>query len=117
MLRGKWGRPLATITASVLYSFVSCPHRIWLDAIEDPAKRDPVSPFVELLWERRSKFERETIEGLGIPFLDLSTLPVLQKEQETLAAMQRGEPLIYGGRIRHDDLLGQPDLLRREGSG
>jgi uncharacterized protein len=31
--------------------------------------------------------------------------------------MERAEPLIYGGRISHNDLVGQPDLLRREGSG
>lgn len=105
------------ITASILYALVECPHRIWLDSMEDPAKRDPVSPFIELLWERGTKFERETIEGLGQPFLDLSALPTVQKERDTLAAMKRGEPLIYGGRIVHDDLVGQPDLLRREGSG
>ena len=31
--------------------------------------------------------------------------------------MQRGEPLIYSARITADDLLGDPDLLRREGDG
>ena len=31
--------------------------------------------------------------------------------------MQRGEPLIYGGRVRSDGLLGDPDLLRKEGGG
>ena len=31
--------------------------------------------------------------------------------------MARGEPLIYGGRIRSDDLLGMPDLLRKETGG
>lgn len=31
--------------------------------------------------------------------------------------MERGESLIYGGRIRADDLLGEPDLLRLEGDG
>src|SRR5262249_44280437 len=30
---------------------------------------------------------------------------------------QRGEPLIYGGRISADDLLGVPDLLRKEAGG
>lgn len=105
------------ITASILYSFVQCPHRVWLDAVEDPGKRDPISPFVELLWERGSKFERETMLKLGRPFLDLSAFPAEQKERETLAAMQRGEELIYSGRISHGDLVGQPDLLRREGGG
>ena len=31
--------------------------------------------------------------------------------------MAAGAPLIYGGRVRADDLLGEPDLLRREGNG
>lgn len=104
------------ITASLLYALVECPHRVWLDAFEDPAKRDPTSPFVELLWERGAKFERETIERLDVPFLDLSGLSPAEKERETLAAMQRGEALIYSGRISSGDLLGQPDLLKREGT-
>lgn len=105
------------ITASLLYALVECPHRVWLDAVADPAKRDPVSPFVELLWERGSKFERQTIQGLDVPFVDLSSLSPAEKERETLAAMQRGESLIYSGRILSGDLLGQPDLLKREGTG
>src|SRR5476651_818290 len=105
------------ITASILYALVKCPHRIWLDAVGDASQRDPINPFVELLWERGAKFEQETIRGLGLPFLDLSALPLEQKEAETLAAMQRGEKLIYGGRISSGDLVGQPDLLRHEGSG
>ena len=31
--------------------------------------------------------------------------------------MARKEPLIYGPRIQHGDLLGDPDLLRFEGGG
>lgn len=105
------------ITASLLYSLVECPHRVWLNATEDPAKRDEVSPFIELLWERGSKFERETIQKLDQPFTDLSSLSPLEKEKETLAAMRRGDQLIYSGRISSGDLLGQPDLLKREGTG
>ena len=38
-----------------------------------------------------------------------------EKERLTLEAMQRGEPLIYSGRMQAEGLLGDPDLLRREG--
>lgn len=103
------------ITASILYALVQCPHRVRLDAFGDPTKRDPVSPFVEMLWQRGFKYEREVISGLQVPFLDLSELPPDARERETLAAMQRREPLIYSGRIAHGDLLGEPDLLRLEG--
>ena len=46
------------ITASMLYSLVSCPHRV-RDLFDDPARRDPVNPFVELLWDRGSAVERD----------------------------------------------------------
>ncbi len=105
------------ITASMLYSYTTCPHRVTLDRFGDPADRDEVSPFVELLWERGHAFERETIEALGFPFLNLRDVPPAQKEDLTLRAMQEGERLIYGGRISHGRLLGEPDLLRRTESG
>ena len=40
-----------------------------------------------------------------------------EKERLTLEAMQRGEPLIYSGRIQEPGLLGDPDLLRKETGG
>jgi predicted RecB family nuclease len=52
-----------------------------------------------------------------MPYLDLSPYAGDDKERLTLEAMTRGERLIYGGRIAADDLLGDPDLLRREGDG
>ena len=103
------------ITASMLYDLVQCPHRVGMDAFSDLATRDPVSPFVELLWERGATFERETIANLSLPFLDLSTLPPAEREARTLDAMRRSEPLIYAGRVTVDDLVGVPDLLRRDG--
>jgi hypothetical protein len=37
--------------------------------------------------------------------------------RRTLEAMRSGSPLIYSGRLSAGDLLGVPDLLRREGPG
>jgi hypothetical protein len=53
----------------------------------------------------------------GLPFLDLSKLEATEREVRTLDAMRSGEPLIYGGRIVADGLLGVPDLLRKCTSG
>jgi predicted RecB family nuclease len=105
------------VTASILFNLVECPHRVSLDAFGSPADRDVVNPFVRLLWERDSLFERETIAKLQISFLDLSKATEDDRERLTLEAMARGEPLIYGGRIKFDDLVGMPDLLRRESGG
>lgn len=105
------------ITASVLYDLVHCPQRVALDAFGDASRRDPANPFVRLLWERGSLYEREVMAGLDRPFLDLSGYDDDEKERLTLEAMRRGEPLIYSGRIAAADLLGVPDLLRKETGG
>ena len=105
------------ITATILYDLIHCSHRVSMDLFGDPVRKDPVNPFVQLLWERGNLYEKEVISGLAIPFLDLSTYSGEEKERLTREAMLRGEPLIYGGRISAGDLLGDPDLLRREGAG
>lgn len=105
------------ITASMLYDLISCPHRVTMDLFADPAERDPPNPFVELLWERGSLFEKQVIDCLEIAFTDLSVYAGDEKQQQTTEAMQRGDTLIYSGRIQADDLLGNPDLLRKERGG
>ena len=49
-----------TVTAAVLYDLVQCPQRVALDAFGNPADRDGINPFIRLLWERGTLFERET---------------------------------------------------------
>jgi len=105
------------ITASMLYDLVACPHRVAMDLYGDPAQRDEPNPFVKMLWERGSLYEREVIAGLELSFLDLSAYAGDEKERLTLEAMQRGEKLIYSGRIQEAGLLGDPDLLRKETGG
>lgn len=103
------------ITASMLYDLVQCPQRLNLDLHEDPAKRDPESKFVQLLWEKGTAFEKEVIQNLGIPFTDLSEQPYFEREHLTEEATERGDQLIYSGRICAGNLLGEPDLLRKQG--
>jgi predicted RecB family nuclease len=104
------------ITAAMLYDIVQCPHRPSMDLFGNPKDRDEISPFVQLLWEKGTTFEREVISGLSAPFVDLTHFSGDEREQKTLEAMENCAPLIYGGRISADDLLGDPDLLRLEGS-
>ena len=106
-----------SITASMLYDFVKCPHRVTMDLFGNPAEREPISPFVQLVWERGHAFEEDVIKGLKVPFLNLRIVPDRERERRTLEAMAAGKSLIYGGRIGADDLLGEPDLLRRGSNG
>ncbi len=105
------------ITAARLYDLIQCPHRPSMDLFGNPEERDQVSPFVQLLWERGTAHELDVIGELSTPFLDLSGYSGKEKEAKTLEAMRQGEPLIYAGRITADNLVGEPDLLRREGDG
>ena len=105
------------ITASMLYDLVSCPHRVRMDIYGDPADRDEINPFVQMLWERGSIYETEVIDKLGAPFLDLSIYAGDEKEYRTTEALQQGVPLIYSARMREGMLLGDPDLLRKETGG
>lgn len=105
------------ITASQLYSHLICPHRVTMDAFGDPALRETPNAFVEMLWERGALFEQQVIRGTGAPFTDCSDLKGAEREAATREAMKRGDALIYGGRLSHGNLLGEPDLLRREATG
>jgi hypothetical protein len=104
-----------TVTASVLHDLVQGPQRVALDAFGNAADRDEINPFVRLFWERGTLFERETIAKPQLPFVDFSKVGEADCERLTFEAMTRGEPLV--GRIRAADLLGMPDLLRRETGG
>ena len=56
------------ITALMLYDLVACPHRVTMDLYGDPAKRDEPNPFVRMLWERGSLYEREVCRtGIALP--------------------------------------------------
>lgn len=101
----------------MLYDLVACAHRVTMDLFANPVERDAVSPFVQLLWERGASHEQQVIARLGQRFVDLSEYSASDKRQRTIEAMDRGELLIYRGRIEVDDLLGEPDLLRKEGAG
>ena len=68
------------ITAAMLYDLVECSHRPSMDLFANPSKRDKLSPFVQLLWEKGNAYEQEVIAGLDIPFLDLSPFPWKRKK-------------------------------------
>lgn len=99
------------ISATQLYDFVHCPHRVSLDVFGDPALREEPNAFVELLWDHGLQHEERMVDALGIA-TNLRGLPIDEREQATLAAMSRGEPLIFGGRLTTDDKVGEPDLLQ-----
>ena len=55
----------------MLYDYVQCPHRVTMDQFGDPTLKDPISPFVRLLWEKGVEYENEVVGSLEIPFENL----------------------------------------------
>jgi len=104
------------ISASQLYNFVQCPHRVLLDAVGDVVERDEPNAFVELLWEQGIDHEAKIVALLDIT-ADMRAVSPEDRERETRVAMQRRDALIYGGRLTSGDLVGEPDLLERRGAG
>ena len=88
------------ITASMLYDMVQCPHRVTMDLFGDPTNRDPINQFVQLLWDKGNLFEKEVIEKLQQPFLDLSPYGGDEKARLTAlleaqhAALEDPHPLV-----------------------
>ena len=105
------------VSASMLYDYIQCPHRVWLDFYGDGDLRDPTTAFNRLLWDRGHAFEKELVDGLDVPYLDLRSAPNSERLGLTKDAMEAGEDLIYGGRLLVGDMLGEPDLLRKHGGG
>jgi uncharacterized protein len=85
-----------------------------MDLFADPALRNEVSPFLDLLWRRGRAHEEKIIASIAAPALNIRKLSLQERESATLEAIACKEPIIYGARILSGDLLGEPDLLRLE---
>lgn len=107
------------VTASHLYAFTQCPHRVWRDAHDDPALKDPVNEFVEMLWERGTQYEKSVIAKHrgAMQLVDLSDIPRAKRAAPTMEAMRNKSPYIYQGRLEAGDLVGEPDLLELQPNG
>lgn len=105
------------ITASTLYDYIQCQHKVWRDIYgPQDEKIKEINPFVELLWQKGVKHEQNVVACLG-DFLDMREGSVEQRFQRTLQAMRDGVTLIYQGVLKHENLLGIPDLLQRQKNG
>lgn len=105
------------ITASVLYDYVTCPHKVWRDrnGPQDEKNLEP-NPFVQLLWDRGIYHEKEVVAGLG-DFVNISGGNIQDRIRRTKEAIEARAPLIYQGELEVDNLRGVPDLLELQSDG
>ncbi len=105
------------ITASILYDYVQCPHKVWRDVYGPQNEKiiEP-NPFVELLWRKGIQHEKRVVLTFG-EYLDLSKGTLDERISKTIEALRDEVPLIYQGVLKHENLLGIPDLLKRQSDG
>ena len=56
------------ITASKLYDYIKCPHRVWRDVYGPREEKGKISDFVQLLWERGIAHEERVVAGISVRF-------------------------------------------------
>ena len=106
-----------TITPSLLYNYLQCPHRVWRDKYGPQAeKSQETNPFVEMLWNKGIQHEKKVVSKLG-ELTDISEGSYDERFDMTIEKMKNGASLIYQGVIKHDDLFGIPDLLKKMPDG
>jgi len=106
---------IMNITASKIYNYIQCPHRVWRDIYGPQGeKQDEENAFLQLIWERGISHEKGIIECIG-EYKDISSGTFEERIAETKIAMDEEADLIYQGVVKFDDMVGIPDLLKREG--
>ena len=105
------------VTASMLYDLVTCPHRVTMDFMAIPPSGTSQTPSSKCSGNAARCTSARSSPGSTCRSSICPPTAGEEKERLTLEAMQRGEPLIYSGRIQEPGLLGDPDLLRKETGG
>ncbi|MBD3360369.1 hypothetical protein GF366_01045 [Candidatus Peregrinibacteria bacterium] len=78
------------ITASILYDYIQCPHKVWRDKYGNQEEKiKETNPFVELLWKRGVQHEEKVIRKLG-ELEDLSEGSLYERFEKTVEAMEKG---------------------------
>jgi predicted RecB family nuclease len=106
-------RARSTLLAHHLYDFADCEHRVALDATLDRSLRTPPDPATELLFEHGRRFEREIVDPLRYPAVEVDEGDWELAAARTVALMRSGVPGIDQGVLIGPGRLARPDLLER----
>ena len=109
------GEPAAPrrVTASQLYDFAVCEHRIALDARLDRSRRAPPDAALRLLFDRGLALERALTARLGYEAVEPDPAHPEPAFRRTLELMRAGARGISQGVLLDGRALAIPDLLRR----
>jgi len=100
------------ISGAMIRDLVLCERKAALDIHGDPVLRDPVSAFTRMLWREGLAHETKVLSGFGEGLADLRGLTRSERESGTLSTIEARLPVILGAVIRHNNMIGMPDVLR-----
>ncbi|WP_313230826.1 hypothetical protein [Sphingobium yanoikuyae] len=108
------------ITGSLLHDLLRCDHRVALDLHSESWGIGKAELNDHPLWTGPLHVHEHIIQGLiaeNPGSVDLRPVEAGSRQARTLLAMDARAPVIVGGEIAADDLLGQPILLLQEDDG
>jgi len=110
---GPAGPGLSRISASQLYDFAVCEHRIALDVALDRSRRAPPDEPLRLLMRRGLALEDQLARQLGYETVSYAPDRPEEAFHRTLELMRGGVRGVYQGVLLSDRRIAIPDLLRR----
>ena len=108
---------MPTVTPSLLYDYLQCPHKVWRD-VHGPKEEfvDEENAFLKLLWDRGVQHEAKIIASFAFDYVDCSKGTEVERINKTNAAIEQRAEYIYQGVLADEDLFGIPDLLHFDGT-
>lgn len=105
---------MRAISATMIRNLLQCERRLHHDLHSPSFLRDPVSDFVQMLWNGGIAHEDEVLAGLGGRVLDLRGRSPDERAAATVSAFSQDIDFILGAVVQHDDCQGQPDFLHKK---
>lgn len=102
------------ITGTTIYGYVACPRQVELDLHLDRARRRKLTAGEELVRQRGRDLEAARVLPLAYREPAYERADYETGAKATLELLRAGVPGVAQGVLREGDLLGIPDLLRRE---
>jgi len=101
------------VLARHLYDFVTCAHRIALDARLDRSERTTPDEQTSLLFQHGRLFEESIAAELRYPEITVQSGEWEKAAEDTLSLMRNGAAGIYQGVLLDGRRLAQPDFMER----
>ncbi len=99
------------VTAQDFFDYEKCPHRVYLDRFGDEKEKQPLSAFLNLLFEHGLSHQEQVVADL--PCVTPSGVTLEERTQLTHELMQKGADRIYQGVLLRPAESGIPDLLEK----